>query len=101
MGVAVAVDRVVRGRRGRQLLGIFAVIPGILLGETLTTMNRATCYVMSRLFSHRSPEMVSFQMKLLDKYREHGVISEETYQRALSATRRDKPVADDETEGGP
>lgn len=95
-GIAVAVCSAVRARRGRPLLGILAVIPGVLVGGSL--LGYVTCYIMAELFSRRSPEMVSLQMELLEKYRENGVIDEETYLRAASAVRRDTPKLDDEAE---
>jgi len=98
IGIVMAIHGVVRTRYRRPLLGLLAVIPGFLCGGGLSVMNRATCYVMSELFSHRSPKMVAVQMKLLDKYRDTGVISEDTYQRAVSATRREKPAPGSQTE---
>lgn len=98
IGVAVAVCGAVRGREGRPLLAISAVIPGFLLGGFLHVSNRMTCYVMQEIFSRRSPEMVSLQMELLEKYRENGVINQETYGRAVSAVRRETPQPVDETE---
>jgi hypothetical protein len=98
IGIAIAVYRFFRARAGHPLLAIFAVIPGFLFGGTLYVMNQATCYVMSRAFSRRNPAMISLQTRLLDSYREQGVISEETYQRVRSGMFRDKAAADDKTE---
>ncbi len=80
------------------MAGIIAVGPGALLGWVFLGMTYVSCYVMAEVFSYRTPEMASFQMKLLEKYRQDGVINEETYQRAVSAVHRDKHDPEDKTE---
>ena len=99
-GIAVAFWNVVRVRRKRPLLTIIAVIPGFLAGAFWYFGNRATCYIMVELFARRTPEMVSLQMELLDKYRENGVISEDTYRRAVSAVERSPEESVDAVESG-
>jgi len=72
------------------LWAVAAVVPGFLVGGFFHAMNSATCYIMSEIFSRRTPKMVSLQLELLEKYRAQGVISEETYRRAASAAQREK-----------
>jgi len=89
-GGAVAVYGVFRARLARPLWAVAAVVPGFLVGGFFHAMNSATCYIMSEIFSRRTPKMVSLQLELLEKYRAQGVISEETYRRAASAAQREK-----------
>jgi hypothetical protein len=88
IGLAVAIYAAFWARHARPLWVLAALIPGFLVGG-LNTLNYGTCYIMSALFSRRTPEMVSLQLELLAKYRQKGVISEETYQRAASAAQRE------------
>ena len=75
-----------RSRRGK-LAGVVALLlsagAGAVLGGT-----RATCYVMSPLFSSRDPEMGARRRALLDRYHQSGVIGDETYAKAVSALKK-------------
>lgn len=98
LGVAVAVYGAARKRPARPLLAIVAVISGFLAGGFYSNVYSVTCYAPMDLFSDRSPEMVLLQRKLLEKYRENGVIDEETYRRAASAISGQTLEPDDNAE---
>ena len=90
-----------RGKLVRPLTGLLAVIPGFLVGGFFSTVNYATCYISSGLFSHRSPEMVALQLELLEKYRQNGVINDETYRRAAAAAHGESVERSKSTEKQP
>jgi len=55
------------------------------MGVAANNLGRATCYIMSPLFSRRTPPMVVRQKALLDAYHSRGVISDAVYQRSVAA----------------
>jgi hypothetical protein len=82
-GIAIATYNTLRTGIPFLHSGIFAVIPGLLIGGFIQYRFETTCYVMVQLFSHRYSEMVSFQRELLEKYHDNGVINDETYQQVV------------------
>ena len=96
IGFTLAILGFRKKRSFRPLWAIVAVIAGFFVGVHM--IHRVTCYIMSNLFSHRSPEMVAMQRDLLEKYRNNGVISEETYRRAVSAVERDAAQQEENSE---
>lgn len=50
-----------------------------------------TCYIMSPTFSQRTPEMVSQQRELLDKYHARGILGDEAYKKAMAALEDGQP----------
>ncbi|HUT56255.1 MAG TPA: hypothetical protein VNA25_00105 [Phycisphaerae bacterium] len=83
--VALAVF-VVRGKA--IVLGLLAVAGPGALGFAVGTGHYLTCYIMSPLFYRRNSQMVARQKELLGKYRDRGVITRATYDRAMSAIER-------------
>jgi hypothetical protein len=66
-------------------LGILAMVGSTGVGVVLHGAGYATCYIMVPLFYDRDPKMVAQQKQLLNKYHSNGVISDTTYEQALSA----------------
>jgi len=66
-------------------LGALALVASALGGVGLDSMSRITCYAMMELFGRRSTEMVARREKLLRKHRDAGVISRQTYEKALAS----------------
>jgi hypothetical protein len=67
----------VRGLKtaGRTLLVLLSVVIGPV------SIPHITCYVMTSFGLYRRPEMITQYNALLDKYRQRGVINDQTYQK--------------------
>ncbi len=75
-------------RAGLAAVGVGAT--GLVLALPMTA---TSCYVVAPLFSQRSPEMITTQRRLLEKHHSKGVISDATYQKAISALDATVPPA--------
>jgi hypothetical protein len=79
----VLIWRKIRGRA--RTAAVAGLIVSTLAGAASTRIQYATCYMISAMFSHRDPAMVSRRVELLDKYRAAGAISDETYDKSLES----------------
>jgi len=74
----------VRGRA--RIPAVIGLVIGAAAGATpAVTRSIALCYVMTPIFGHHDPAMVSRRRALLDKYREAGAISVETYAKSVES----------------
>jgi len=71
--------------------GWLAMLISLPAGAVMTTIG-TTCYVMIPFFSRRDPATIAAQQELLAKYRDAGVITAATYQRALAAANPTSPA---------
>jgi hypothetical protein len=91
-GAAVAMLRL--GRRAA-VTGMVAALASGGVGAS-GGLARATCYIMAPLFYRRDSQMLVQQKELLDKFRERGVLTEETYRKLVSAM--EPPAPNESTE---
>ena len=83
VGLLVAATRVSKGRI--PVIGAVLALFFAGMGVAANNLPHATCYVMSPLFSRRTPQMAVRQKALLDAYHSRGVISNAVYQRSVAA----------------
>lgn len=69
--------------RRRAIYGMIAVVASAIGGSMAASLF-PTRYVMTPFFAHRDPAMVVRQRELLEKYRQHGAISAETFRKSVS-----------------
>ena len=72
--------------------GWLAMLISLPAGAVMTAVG-PTCYVMIPFFSRRDPTTIAAQQQLLAKYREAGVITDATYQRAMAAANPTVPIS--------
>ena len=89
LALGLWVAAIVRAVRHRLFKGPLLIPPlAWVLTAAAGTVVMATCYIASSL-PHRSPKALAAQKELLKKFRDSGVIREETYQKALQAFEAD------------
>jgi hypothetical protein len=88
--IAVAAREARRSpRRIRSVLASLAVLGlGSVMGVLANPATHVTCYAPMPLFSEGHQRLVARQCELLEKYRAAGVITQETYGKALYALSR-------------
>jgi hypothetical protein len=81
----------VKRYRGFRILGWCAFLISVPIGAFGQVVSFTTCYVMAPLFYRRDPQTLVVQQQLLARYRNAGIITDETYQRAINAANPPPP----------
>ncbi len=87
LAAAVCVVLLWRAWRWRAVYGMIAVVAAVVGASMVAALLPAICVTgtaMRPAFAYRGPAMVVRQRELLEKYRERGVISAETFRKSAS-----------------